>query len=193
MASPKARRRQRNTRLTIAALLICVAALAVVGAVLTGSFVWTAIAGFVAVVLGAGAARMTHTELMTARRDANRDRAEQAQAYHQVAVERSIDHAAYMSNIQKRIAGHESTIEQLETALTSAQRRAAESARLAQVQADRIVTLESDVAIASQSLDDSETRAAEAILQVLELEQEIDVLKSELTAWQTSGQVRRHA
>jgi hypothetical protein len=44
----------------------------------------------------------------------------------------------------------------------------------------------------SEQLEDAEHRAAEAIVRVAELEQEIDVLKSELLAWQTAP-ARRHA
>ena len=62
-----------------------------------------------------------------------------------------------IDNMQARIDAHEHSISELEVALTSAQKR-----------------------------------AAEAIVRVAELEQEIDVLRAELDAWLSAG-ARRHA
>ena len=70
MSSPKARRRQRSTRLTLAVALVIIASVAVLGAVLAGSWGLLAIAAVLGVVLGAAATRITHSELMQARRDA---------------------------------------------------------------------------------------------------------------------------
>ena len=53
MSSPQARRRQRSTRLTVAVVLIVVAALAVAGAVLSGSWLFVTAAAVLGVVLGA--------------------------------------------------------------------------------------------------------------------------------------------
>ena len=80
MASPQARRRQRSTRLTVAVALIVVSALAVAGAVLSGSWIFVTTAAVLGVVLGASATRITHSELLQARRDAARDRATQARS-----------------------------------------------------------------------------------------------------------------
>ena len=79
--APKARRRQRSVRLTIAVALTTIAALLVLGAVLSGSWLLLTLAAVLGVALGAAATRITHTELMATRREAARDRAEQAQAY----------------------------------------------------------------------------------------------------------------
>ncbi|WP_278257495.1 hypothetical protein [Nocardioides convexus] len=63
MTSPAGnRRRQRSTRLVVAALMLVVSALAVVGTALTGSWLLVTIAALVAVVLGAAATKITHSE-----------------------------------------------------------------------------------------------------------------------------------
>ena len=127
MSSPKARRRQRSTRITVAAALVILAAVAVIGAVLAGSWGLLATAALLGVALGAAAVRITHSELMQARRDANRDRAEQAQAYRDLTTERADEHATYVAGMEKQMTAHLTTIEELEVALTSAQRRAADA------------------------------------------------------------------
>ena len=78
MASPNARRRQRSARVAAAVGLIVAAGLLVAVTVPTGSFVAVAVAGGAAVVLGAAALRIAHSELMTSRRSAAADRATQA-------------------------------------------------------------------------------------------------------------------
>ena len=129
MSSPQARRRQRSTRLTIAVVLIALAALAVAGAVLSGSWSLTAIAAVLGVVLGAAATRITHSELMQTRRDAARDRAAQAAAYHELTTVRSAEHASFVATMEARLAGQGTAIAELEVALGSAQKRAADATR----------------------------------------------------------------
>ena len=65
-----ARRRQRSTRLVVAVALLGVSAAIVLGAVASSSAGLTAVAAVLAVVLGAAATRITHSEVMQARRDA---------------------------------------------------------------------------------------------------------------------------
>ena len=64
MSSPKARRRQRSTRITVAVALVIIAAAAVLGAVLAGSWGLLAATATLGVALGALAVRITHSELM---------------------------------------------------------------------------------------------------------------------------------
>src|SRR6476659_8217454 len=106
--APKARRRQRSVRLTLAVALL------VLGGILSGSWLTLVLAAVVGVVLGAAATRITHSELMETRREAARDRAEQAQAYRDLTVARTAEHAAYAETMQSRIAAHESAIHDLE-------------------------------------------------------------------------------
>ena len=89
-----ARRRQRSTRLTVATALLVLSAALVAATVASGSWLLLVLAAAGAVVLGAAATRITHAELVQSRREANRDRAEQAQAYRRLAEERATEHAA---------------------------------------------------------------------------------------------------
>ena len=75
------RRRQRSVRLVVAGMLLVVAAALVVVATLSGSSPFLATAAVLGVLLGAGATRITHLELLQSRRDAARDRARLAQEY----------------------------------------------------------------------------------------------------------------
>ncbi|GAB3790130.1 hypothetical protein [Nocardioides ungokensis] len=190
--APKARRRQRSVRLTIAVALLAISALLVLGGVLSGSWLALVLAALVGVVLGAAATRITHSELMETRREAARDRAEQAQAYRDLTVARTAEHAAYAETMQSRIAAHESAIHDLEEALTSAQKRAAEATRKMNSEARRADVAEREGTETNERLESAEQRAAEAIVRVAELEQELDVLRAELLAWQTAP-ARRHA
>jgi chromosome segregation ATPase len=192
LRAPKARRRQRSVRLTVAVGLLVLAALLVGGAVLSGSWLTLVLAAAVGVLLGAAATRITHSELMETRRDAARDRAEQAQAYRELTVARTAEQAEFTRTMESRIAAHESAISELEVALTSAQKRAAEATRKMNAEARRADVAEREGREKSEQLQDAEQRAAEAIVRVAELEQEIDVLRSELLAWQNAPQ-RRHA
>ena len=195
MTSPSARparRRQRSTRLLLAVGLIALAAVVVVASALTGSLALTIGAGAVATTLGAAAVRITYAEVIDSRRDAGRDRAEQAQAYRRLAEERSAEQALYVADTSGRITRHEATISRLEVRLGEA------AAELARARADlaseqtttRLVTSERDRL--SRSRDDAEERAAMAIVRVAELEQELDLVLTEWRAGQSAPR-RKHA
>ena len=192
MASPQARRRQRSTRLTVAVVLIVISALVVIGAVISGSWLLVTLAAGLSVVLGAAATRITHSELMATRREAARDRTQQAQAYRDLTVARTAEHAEFTAAMQSRIESHEQSISELEEALTSAQKRAAEATRKMNAEARRADVAENEGRDLAESRDEAEQRAAEAIIRVAELEQELDVLRAELHAWQSTP-ARRHA
>jgi uncharacterized membrane-anchored protein YhcB (DUF1043 family) len=193
MSSPQARRRQRSTRLTVAVVLIAFAALAVAGAVLSRSWSLTAIAAVLGVVLGAAAVRITHSELMQARRDAARDRAEQATAYHELTAARSAEHAEFAATMQSRLDGQGTALAELEVALGSAQKRAAEATRRLNAEARRAELAEREGIDVAARLEEAERHASEAALRVSELEVKIDALQAELSAWEAMPEVRRHA
>jgi len=172
--------------------LIVFAALAVLGAALSGSWLLVTIAAVLGVVLGASATRITHSELLQARRDAARDRAAQAQAYRDLTVARTAEHAGFTSAMQARADQQETALSELEVALTSAQRRAADATRKLNAEARRAQVAEQDGRALTGFLEDAEKRATEAVVRVTELEAEIDALRAELTVWQTEP-VRRHA
>ena len=185
MSSPTARRRQRSTRLTVAISLLTFAA-ALVAAAFLGDVAWfQATAAVSSVVLGAAATRITYSELLESRRDAARDRAAQAMAYRQLTDERTAEHGSFVTAIQSRVDRQEHALTELEVALSAAQRRAAEATLKFNAEARRADLAELQGRETTARLGEAEERAAEAQLRVAELEQELDVLRAELTAWQT--------
>ena len=184
MSSPTARRRQRSTRLTVAVALLTTAAVLVTVAFLGGSAWFQAFAAFSAVVLGAAATRITHTELLQSRRDAARDRAEQAQAYRELTDRRTAEHAEFSAAMTARVDRQEVALSELEVALSAAQKRAAEATLKFNAEARRAELAEHEGRETTRRLEEAEERAAEAALRVSELEQEIDVLRAEVTAWE---------
>lgn len=190
MASPQARpsarnrRRQRSTRLTLAAVLVGGAAAVVIGAIVSGTPLVLSIAAALAVVLGAAATRITYTELVAARRDAAHDRAAQAQAYRQLTDERTAENAAFAETMRDRLEFSEGVIAELEEALAAAQKRAGDATRKLNAEARRADALEREgrdaLVRVEQSRAEAEARASAAILKVAELEQQLDVARAEL-------------
>ena len=203
MASPRSnRRRQRSTRLTVAVTLLALAAVAVLGAVVSGSWLLVTLAAAVGVLLGAAATKITHNEVVTTRRDAARDRAEQAQAYRRLTDERTAENAAFATSMQDKLSHQVAVVGELEEALTAAQQRAADATRKLNAEARRADAAErrgrEDEERLGGRLAEAEERAAEAVVRVLELEQELDVVRAELVtvtqAWRSAeATVRRHA
>jgi hypothetical protein len=181
MSSPKARRRQRSTRVVTAVALVVIAAVVVLGAVLSGSFPLVSVAAVLAVVLGGVAARITYSELTATRRQAAADRARQAQAYRTMAEERSAEHRDFAGAMQTRVGRAERAVTELEGAVVAAQGRAADAMRKLGVEARRADLAEAEGGRVVLALDESEERAAEAIVRVAELEQDNDVLRAENT------------
>ncbi|KRF37186.1 hypothetical protein [Nocardioides sp. Soil805] len=190
-ARSAARRRQRSTRLTVAVALLAVATLLVGWALVAGIGWLTSVVAVAALVLGAAATRITHTEVMQARRDAARDRAEQAAEYAALTAERTAENVAFAIDMRRKIADREEVIDGLEVALSKAQRLAADQTRKLNAEARRADVAEREVAESARLLDSSEDRAAEAIVLVAELEAELDVLRSELVSWKAAAAARR--
>ena len=199
MSSPSVtqatRRRSRSTRVTVAVGLILLAALGVSGAavaVASADVSWMvlAAAAFLAVLLGAAATRITHTELVDARRAAAADRAQLAQGYSQLTAQRVTEHASYVATIESRIAEREQMLTQLEMALSAAQRRAATATRKKNAEIRVATGLQAQ-------LVQAEDRATDAMVKVHELEQELVTLRAELdsvsAAWHAAESIRRHA
>ena len=189
---PRARRRQRSTRVTVAVALVVLAAVVVLGAVLSGSWLLVTLAALLSVTLGGAATRITHSELMATHREAARDRAQQAQAYRDLTRTRTAEHAEFTAGMESRIAEREGSLLELEIALTTAQKRAAEATRKMNAEARRADVAETEGRELTASLDESEELAAEAIVRVAELEAELDVLRAEIAAWRATP-ARRHA
>jgi len=181
MSSPTARRRQRSARLLVAVSLLTIAAVLVTAAFLDNVAWFQAFAAASAVVLGAAATRITHSELVQARRDAARDRAELAQDYRLLAEQRAAEHTAFARTMHARVEQREVALTELETALGEAQRRAAEATRKFNAEARRAEVAEQEGREVSRRLREAEERAELAASRVVELEQE-------LTAWRAEPQ-----
>lgn len=194
MAFSSARRRQRSTRLVVAIGLLLLAALLVIVSV-TASAVTGTGAAITAVVLGAAATRITYAEVLHTRHDWARDRAEQAQAFREVDVRRSTEHQEFVAYLRGQSERRELAMRGLETLLTAARGRAHEMTVKFHDEARRAELAEDENALLTQQVTDAEERAAEAIVRLAELEQELDVAHSELIAWQalSAEQSRKHA
>ena len=174
------------------------------GAIVSGSWLLVTLAAALGVLLGAAATKITHTELVTTRRDAARDRAEQAQAYRRLTDERTAENAAFAASMQDKLVEQQETaaVGELEDALTAAQQRAADATRKLNAEARRADAAErqgrEDEERLGGRLAEAEERAAEAVVRVAELEQELDVVRAELAAvtqaWRSAeATARRHA
>jgi len=190
-ARSASRRRQRSTRLTVAVALLAVATLLVGWALVAGIGWLTSLVAVAALVLGAAATRITHTEVMQARRDAARDRAEQASEYAALTAERTAENAVFAADMRRKIADREEAIDGLELALSKAQRLAADQTRKLNAEARRADVAEREVSESARLLDASEDRAAEAIVLVAELEAELDVMRAELVSWKAAAAAKR--
>lgn len=185
MSSPTARRRQRSTRLTVAVALLTIAAVLVTVALLGDAAWFQGFAAVSAVVLGAAATRITHSELAQSRRDAARDRAEQARQYRELTDERAAEHAGFVRTMQDRAEQQERALGELETALSSAQRRAADAIRKYHAETRRAEAAEQEGRATSVRLQEAEERVTEAELRVTEVQAELDAARAELAAWQS--------
>ena len=171
--------------MTVAVVLVALSALAVAGAVPSGSWLIASVAAVVAVVLGATATKITHSELMATRVEAARDRAQQAQAYRAITEARVAEQAKHDAYMTDEIARRHETIADLEAALTAAHQRAADAVRARAEEARRADRAERDGQALAVRLEEVEQRAAEAIVRVHELETELDAVRSELSAAQS--------
>jgi hypothetical protein len=197
MSSPKARRRQRSTRVVAASALVVTAAVVVLGAVLSASATFVSVAAVLAVLLGATAVRITHSELLASRRESAADRAGQAQGYRELSEVRSREHREFAQAMESRLGRAQQAVTQLEAAVVASQGRAAKSWRSMNAEARRADVAEAEGSRLAVALEESDERAAEAIVRVAELEDENgalrtenDVIRSELDAHQWQPHVR---
>jgi hypothetical protein len=165
----------------VAAALVIIAAAAVTGAVLSASFTIVSVAAALAVVLGIAAVRITYIELLESRRAAAADRADQAQAYRSLTETRTREHRDFVGAMSSKVGRAEQAATQLESALVASQGRAADSARRLRAETRRADEAEAEGCRLAVALEDSEERAAEAIVRVAELEDENGVLAPRTT------------
>jgi hypothetical protein len=193
-AAGAARRRQRSTRITVAVVLLVVAAVLVVGGLAATAYWSAALAALGALVLGAAATRIMHSELLASRRDANAERATLAREYAVLTEKRINAHRGEVRGLSTTIRDHEAHVAELETALVAAQQRLATATRKLGAEARRAELAEDEARTLARVVEESDSRAAEAIVHLAELEQEVETLRAELAAWQSfDPAVRRHA
>lgn len=178
------RRRQRSTRVTVAVAALVLAAILVFGAIASGSAALVIAAALAGVALGAASMRITYSELVQTRRDAAQDRARQAQAYRDITARRTAENMTFTEKLKAQILERQEVIGHLEVELSKALERAATATLKMGSEARRAELAERESERLTVSLDESDTRAAEAIVRVAELESELDTLRSELEAWQ---------
>jgi dihydroxyacetone kinase-like predicted kinase len=184
------RKRQRSTRLVVAASLVGLSAAVVIASVVSGSALLVTVSAFAAVVLGAAATRITHSELMTARVEAARDRARQAQEYRELTERRTAENAAFAADMRRKIADREEALSVLENALAKAQKHAAQQTLKLGNEARRAEAAERSVATMARALESAANRNGEGLVRIAELEAEIDVLRSELATLRAARATR---
>ena len=124
---PNDRRRQRSVRTLAASLLLVASAVFVAVAVLAASQRVLVAAAITAVVAGAAAARVIADEVMVTRREWYRDRAEQAQAYRDLTVDRTRENMNFVEAVNETLSITTKRITELNGTLRLAEARAEES------------------------------------------------------------------
>lgn len=184
MATPagNSRRRQRSTRVLVAVLLLLGAAAAVAGTAVTGSWLAVTVSGAVAVLLGAAATKITHSELLAARVEAARDRAVQARGYRELDTRRSAEGVEFAADMQGQLAKRDATVSRLERRLADAAQELAEARRSLTAVEEQLAYAERENATLGDRLGDAEDRATQAVVRVAELEVEVDMLTAQWEA-----------
>lgn len=176
------RRRQRSTRIVVAVLLLLVAAAAVAGAAVAGSWPAVTVAGAIAVLLGAAATKITHSELMATRVAAAKDRADQAKAFRELDTRRAAEGVEFAADMQGRIAKKDATVSRLERRLADTAEELAEARRSLTEVEEQLAYAERENGNLGERLADAEERATQAVVRVAELEVEVDMLTAQWEA-----------
>jgi len=174
---PVNRRRQRSVRIIVAVALLAAATVAVAAALLVGSAVWLGGGAVVAWAAGVAASRIISNELAASRREHARDRAEQAQAYNDLAEQRAQEQATYRATMTQKIEDHTATITRLKATLRLAEKRAefaeqtAERNKVAVAKAHKeIAELKSRIAELESELEKERAQARESEESLYDLE-----------------------
>ena len=185
-----ARRRQRSARVVVAAALVLLGACSVAGGLLTTTPLLGA-AAVLAVLLGALATRIVHTELLDSRREAAADRAELARGYRSLTEERVAEQAMFVRRTEVSMSRQRDALARLESQVVDAETRARAAAEQCDAERSRADLAEREGRRLGERIDDAEGRAAEAIVLLAELEQERDLLAAQLQAAHTQEKARR--
>ncbi len=184
-----ARRRQRSARVVVAVVLVLTGAGAVAAGLLTSAALLS-VAAVLAVLLGAAATRIVHTELLDSRREAAADRAELARGYRALSEERVAEQAVFVRRTEATLARQRDSLARLESQVVDAEAQARAAAQQLAAERSRADLAEREGRRVGERLDDAEGRAAEAIVLLAELEQERDLLALQLRAVHTQEEAR---
>ena len=171
------RRRQRSVRITVAVALLAVATVTVMAGLLAGGAVWLGVAAVVAWAAGVAASRIISNELAASRREHARDRAEQAQAYNDLAEQRATEQQQFTATMKQKVEDHAATITRLKATLRLAEKRAefaeqtADRNKVAVARAHKeIAELKARIAELEAELRSEEERARESEESVCDLD-----------------------
>lgn len=171
------RRRQRSVRVTVAVGLLAAATVAVLVALLVGGVMLLGGAAVLAWAAGVAASRIVSNELAASRRDHARDRAEQAQAYSDLAAQRTAEQARFTATMKQKVEDHVATISRLKATLRLAEKRAefaeqtAERNKVAVARAHKeIAALKARISELEAELRSERERAAEPADSLYDLE-----------------------
>ena len=174
---PVNRRRQRSVRIIVAVALLAAATVAVLVTLLVGSALWLGFGAVVAWAAGVAASRIISNELAATRREHGRDRAEQAQAYNELAEKRAKEQADYSATMKQKIEDHAANITRLKATLKLAEKRAefaeqtAERNKVAVAKAHKeIADLKKRIAELEAELEKQRTLARESAESVYDLD-----------------------
>lgn len=166
----------------MAVILLLGAAAAVAGSAVSGSWLAVTVAGGVAVLLGAAATKITHSELQASRVEAARDRAEQAKAYRDLDTRRSAEGVEFAADMQGQLAKRDATVSRLERRLADTAEELADARRNLTEVEEQLAYAERENTTLGERLGDAEERATQAVVRVAELEVEVDMLTAQWEA-----------
>lgn len=141
----QSRHRRRSVRRSLAVGVLGAAALVIAMALAVGDPRWWFAAALVGLLAGVVATRIVSNELAQARREAARDRADQAVAFQQLNASRVREHTAHSAAMSARLTDTEATVRRLRRALHDALRDGDESDRRARGERRRVTALVADV------------------------------------------------
>jgi hypothetical protein len=137
---------------TVAVALLSFATIGVVLALPTASYAWMSAAAVFALVCGWASARIVYNELSQSRREANADRAAQANAYRTMFSARAEEHAEFASSMTDKLIRNDREVRELSGTLVLAEKRAAEAEHRVRRESERASELESRVSQLEEEL-----------------------------------------
>ncbi|MBA3232705.1 MAG: hypothetical protein H0T17_01960 [Propionibacteriales bacterium] len=170
------RRFQRSDRINIAVGLLVVAVLTVAVSVVTA--VWVGAAAIFAVLAGTAASRFVYTEVVQARHQSARERAEQARSFGAEMTRTHREHRMFTAAMTSRLAQRDRNISGLNGMIRLGQRRADEAQTRAERETDRANELQHRL---SSLLD--EVLAQSAVVAVAAEESDLPTI-ADLLAWE---------